>query len=82
MEERTKEMVMEADADMAEEAEALESKGEECLEKKHNKGAISIEVILILVVLIALVVIFKSQIVNLANTIWKGINSGASNLLS
>lgn len=49
MEERTKEMVMEADADMAEEAEALESTGEECLEKKNNKGAISIEVILILV---------------------------------
>ena len=49
MEERTKEMVIEADADMAEEAEALESTGEECLEKKNNKGAISIEVILILV---------------------------------
>ncbi len=49
MEERTNEMVMEADADMAEEAEVLESTGEECLEKKNNKGAISIEVILILV---------------------------------
>lgn len=36
----------------------------------------------IFAMLIALVVIFKSQIVNLANTIWKGINSGASNLLS
>lgn len=47
-----------------------------------NRGAVSIEIILILVVLVALVVIFKSQIISLANTIWKNINSGASNIFS
>ncbi|MBQ6229550.1 MAG: hypothetical protein IJJ74_00330 [Eubacterium sp.] len=47
-----------------------------------NRGAVSIELILVLVVLVALVVIFKSQIVSLANTIWKNINSGASTIFS
>ncbi|HBE09793.1 MAG: hypothetical protein IKQ63_01795 [Eubacterium sp.] len=47
-----------------------------------NRGAISIEVILVLVVLIALIVIFKAQITALAGSIWKGINNGAKSILN
>ena len=53
-----------------------------CFRKIDNTGAISIEVILILVVLVALVIIFKSQIVSLANSIWSSINSGAKTIFS
>ena len=53
---------------------------EDRVRSSDNRGAISIEVILILVVLVALVVIFKSQIISLANSIWKNINSGVSSL--
>ena len=44
-----------------------------------NKGVASVEVILILVVLIGLVIIFKSQAVSLVNKIWDAIteNSGS-----
>ncbi len=54
--------------------------------KKHfmnlnqdNSGVASVEVILILVVLIGLVIIFKSQAVSLVNKIWNTIteNSGS-----
>lgn len=55
---------------------------EKCFRKSDNTGAISIEVILILVVLVALVIIFKSQIVSLANSIWSSINSGAKTIFS
>ncbi len=49
--------------------------------KNNNRGVASIEVILILVVLIALVVIFRDQITSLANTIWKSINGDAQELM-
>lgn len=49
--------------------------------KNNNRGVASIEVILILVVLIALVVIFRDQITSLANTIWKSINGDAQDLM-
>lgn len=46
---------------------------------QDNKGVASVEVILILVVLIGLVIIFKSQAVSLVNKIWDAIteNSGS-----
>ncbi|MCR5149423.1 MAG: hypothetical protein K6C35_10745 [Eubacterium sp.] len=55
---------------------------ENSIKKTNNKGAISIEVILILVVLIALIVIFKAQIMGVANTIWKGINNSVKSIVS
>ncbi len=54
----------------------------ECPVMHSNRGAISIEVILVLVVLIALIVIFKAQITALAGSIWKGINNGAKSILN
>lgn len=39
-----------------------------------------VEVILIIVVLIALVVIFKEQITELVNNIWKSINQSAKKI--
>ena len=50
-----------------------------CLE--NDQGVAVVEVILILVVLIALVIIFRDQIVNLVHTIWKSINGDAKELL-
>lgn len=64
--------------DKEEKDEAMEN----CCGQKNNSGAISIEVILILVILVALVIIFKSQIVSLANSIWKSINSGAKKVFN
>lgn len=55
---------------------------EDGMKMKDNSGAISIEVILVLVVLVALVIIFKSQIISLANSIWSSINSGAKAIFS
>lgn len=55
---------------------------EDGMKMKDNSGAITIEVILVLVVLVALVIIFKSQIISLANSIWSSINSGAKAIFS
>ena len=46
--------------------------------EKDNSGVAAIEVILILVVLIGLVVIFKTQAVALVTSIWESIKEGAS----
>lgn len=46
----------------------------------NNKGVAVVEVILILVVLIGLVVIFKSQALSLVNKIWKTINDNAKSI--
>lgn len=40
---------------------------------REEDGIGSVEMILILVVLIGIVIIFKKQITNLANNIWKSI---------
>ena len=53
---------------------------EVCGEEKflgRNQGVAVVEVILILVVLIALVIIFRDQIVSLVSSIWKSINGDA-----
>ena len=47
----------------------------------NDKGVAVVEVILILVVLIALVIIFRDQITALVNTIWTSINGDAQTLL-
>ena len=47
----------------------------------NDQGVAVVEVILILVVLIALVIIFRNQIVSLVQTIWKSINDDAQDLL-
>lgn len=39
-----------------------------------------VEVLLIMVVLIAMVAIFKTQIKTLVDTIWKSINNGAKKI--
>ncbi|GEM_PF-1185958 len=46
-----------------------------------DRGVTTVEVILILVVLIALVIIFRDQIMSLVSTIWKSINGDAKELL-
>ena len=48
--------------------------------KDDNSGVAAIEIILILVVLIALVIIFKTQAVSLVNSIWESIKEGASSV--
>ena len=48
---------------------------------RDNKGVAVVEIILILVVLIALVIIFRDQIMALVNTIWNDINGDANTLL-
>ena len=45
---------------------------------ESNKGVAAIEVILILVVLIGLVIIFKTQAVSLVTKIWNTITENAS----
>lgn len=45
---------------------------------KDERGIGTVEMILILVVLIALVLIFKDQMTDLVNTIFKKINSQSS----
>ena len=47
----------------------------------NNRGVAVVEIILILVVLIALVIIFRDQIMALVNTIWTAINGDAKTLL-
>ncbi len=52
------------------------------LKKGNNKGVAVIEVILILVVLIALVVIFKDQAISLVTKLWNVIFNGANGIAS
>ena len=47
---------------------------------ENNKGVAAIEIILILVVLIGLVVIFKSQAVALVTKIWNAITDNAGSI--
>lgn len=47
---------------------------------KDESGMGVVEVILIIVVLIALVIIFKEQITELVNNIWKSINKNAKTI--
>lgn len=47
---------------------------------KDNRGIGVVEVILILVVLIGLVIIFKSQLTSLVNTIFEKITSESSGI--
>jgi uncharacterized membrane protein YdfJ with MMPL/SSD domain len=44
----------------------------------NNEGVAVIEIILILVVLIGLVVVFKSQAASLLTSIWNAVTEGAS----
>ncbi len=50
------------------------------LKKKQTKGSVMVEAILILVVLIALVVIFKTQLTNLAGEIFEKITNEATGI--
>lgn len=47
---------------------------------KQTKGSIMVETILVLVVLIALVVIFKTQLTNLVGTIFEKITKQATGI--
>ncbi len=47
----------------------------------NNKGVATVEIILILVVLIALVIIFRDQLTSLVSTIWKSISGDTKTLL-
>lgn len=47
---------------------------------KDESGMGVVEIILIIVVLIAMVIIFKSQITALVNNIWKSINRNAKKI--
>ncbi len=48
--------------------------------KKQLKGSVMVETILVLVVLIALVVIFKTQLMNLVTTIFEKITNEATGI--
>lgn len=48
------------------------------LEDESGMGVV--EIILIIVVLIAMVIIFKEQITTLVNSIWKSINQNAKKI--
>lgn len=50
------------------------------MKEKQTKGSAMVEVILILVVLIALVVIFKSQLTSLVGTIFEKITKEATGI--
>ena len=60
----------------------LENMVSDCKEEKDKKqgGMSTVEIILILVVLIALVIIFKSQITTLVNNIFTSIQNSASTI--
>lgn len=70
---------------MPEKGERMEEKKEMCPMKKKrsfcgkrdDSGVAVIEIILILVVLIALVVIFKEQALSLVQKIWNSVTGGA-----
>lgn len=49
---------------------------------QDESGMGVVEIILIIVVLIALVIIFKEQITTLVNNIWESINSSAKKIYS
>lgn len=49
---------------------------------EDESGMGVVEIILIIVVLIALVMIFKEQITTLVNNIWKSINQDAKKIYS
>lgn len=51
-----------------------------CFKRKQTKGSVMVESILILVVLIALVVIFKTQLTSLVRTIFEKITSEATGI--
>lgn len=46
----------------------------------NNRGVAVVEIILILVVLIGLVIIFKSEAVSLVNKIWNAVTEGAGKI--
>jgi hypothetical protein len=48
--------------------------------KKDNRGIGVVEIVLILVVLIALIIIFKDKIMEVINAAFESITSGASSL--
>ena len=50
------------------------------LSKRKLKGSVMVEAILVLVVLIALVVIFKSQLTNLVGSIFEKITNEATGI--
>ena len=50
------------------------------LSKRKLKGSVMVEAILVLVVLIALVVIFKSQLTNLVGSIFEKITNDAAGI--
>lgn len=50
------------------------------LKTKQSRGSVMVEVILILVVLIGLVIIFKSQLSSLVGTIFEKITSEATGI--
>lgn len=50
------------------------------IKKAQTKGSVMVETILILVVLIALVVIFKSQLTNLVGKIFEKITNEATGI--
>lgn len=47
---------------------------------KQSRGSVMVEAILVLVVLIALVVIFKTQLISLVNTIFEKITNEATGI--
>lgn len=51
-----------------------------CFKRKQTKGSVMVESILILVVLIALVVIFKTQLTSLVGKIFEKITSEATGI--
>ncbi len=50
--------------------------------KLNNKGMGTVEIILIIVVLIGLVLIFKTQIMELATTVFEKISVDSNSILS
>ena len=50
--------------------------------KRNNRGIGVIEVLLILVVLIGLVMIFKTQITGIVNSAFSAINGNVSNIVN
>lgn len=50
------------------------------LRRKQTKGSVMVEAILVLVVLIALVVIFKTQLTSLVGTIFEKITKQATGI--
>ena len=51
-----------------------------CFKKKQTKGSVMVESILVLVVLIALVVIFKTQLTSLVGSIFEKITKEATGI--